>query len=177
MERIMNKTASIVAAITLAVFAFGAIAWAEVPTPKIALVDLRKCLAESAKGKKLKEEFEAKVAKVDQKGMALEKEAKDLVGELERQAALLSDQVKREKQTRLLAIRDEMKNLDKQKRDVNDELTSQVIRDVQGIVKNLAEIRGYTMVFNDGGPWLIYSAPSTDITAEVIKLYDQASGK
>lgn len=173
----MKKLVIAVTLTTLGIFAFGAAVKAEVPAPKIAVVDLRKCLAESAKGKKLKEEFETKVAKIDQKGMALEKEAKDLVGELERQAALLSDQVKREKQTRLLAIRDEMKALDKQKRDVNDELTAQVIRDVQGIVKSLAEIRGYTMVFNDGGPWLIYSSPAVDITAEVIKTYDSASGK
>lgn len=173
----MKKLLIITAALTLGIFAFGAAARAEVPAPKIAVVDLRKCLAESAKGKKLKEEFEAKASKIDQKGMALEKEAKELVGELERQAALLSEQIKREKQTRLLAIRDEMKSLDKQKRDVNDELTAQVIRDVQGIVKSLAEIRGYTMVFNDGGPWLIYTSPAVDITSEVIKTYDQASGK
>lgn len=173
----MKKSLLLLACLTLAIFAFGAVARAEVPAPKIAVVDLRKCLSDSVKGKKLKDEFELQAQKIDKKGQALEKEAKDLVGDLERQAALLSEQVKKEKQTRLMAIRDEMKGLDRQKRDVNDELTSQVIRDVQGIVKNLAQIRGYTMVINDGGPWLLYVAPPTDITAEVISLYDQASGK
>lgn len=173
----MKKFLVVTAVLAAAVFAVTTVAKAEVPAAKIAVVDLKRCLAESAKGKKLKEEFEQKTAKADQKMQALDKEGRDLLGELERQAALLSDAVKKEKQNRILAIRDELKALDRQKRDVNDELAAVVIRDVQGIVKNLAQIRGYTMVINDGGPWLLYAAPTVDITAEIIGMYDQASGK
>ena len=173
----MNFFKKTLAVIVLSLIAFGAVARADDTDKKIASIDLRRCLMESQKGKKLKDEFEAKVTKLDAKGQGLEKEAKDLLRDLEKQASLLTDAVKKEKQERLFAIRDEMKNLDTQKRGINDDLVAQAMKEIAGIVKNLAEIRGYTLVLNDAGPWLVYASPKVDITAEVIQIYDKATEK
>lgn len=141
---------------------------------KMAVVDLKKCLVESKMGKKVKEEFDQKTLKIDQKGQALEKEARGLAADVQKQGALLTDAVKREKQERFLAINDELKKLERQKKELNDELTMTVIGDVQVIVKKLAEERGLDLVLNDGGPWFLYVAKAMDITDEVIRLYDES---
>ena len=132
---------------------------------------------ESVKGKRLKEEFEQKVSKLETRSQAIEKEARDLAAELERQSSLLTDQVRKEKQDKFIALRDEMRTIDRQKKSVNDDLTMVVINDVQSIVKLLADNRGYAVVLNDGGPWLLYVSKSVDITDEVIKIYDQANAR
>lgn len=157
-------------AMTGCVFAAGA-------QSNIAVVDLRRCIVESAKGKQLKEEFEKKASEFDKKMSSLEKEARGIAGDLEKQGALLSDAVKKEKQQKLMALSDQAKEIDKAKKNLNDELTLKVIKDVQGVIKELADARGYTLVINDGGPWLLYNGPNVDITEEVLSRYDKANGK
>lgn len=143
----------------------------------IAIVDLKRCLFESKRGKEVKTEFEGKVSKVDAKASALEKEARDLMGEVERQGALLTDAVKREKQERFLAIRTELGNLEKQRNKMNEEMTLAVLTDIQGVIKALAEERGLKLVLSDAGPWLLYNSKALEITDEVITRYDAKHGK
>lgn len=143
----------------------------------IVTVDLKRVMLESKKGIKVKSDFDQKVGKLDAKAGALEKEAREMASEMERQGALLTDAVKREKQERFIAIRGELGSLEKQRNKINDEMTLGIITEIQGVIKTLSQEKGYKLVLGEGGAWLLYADKTLDVTDEVMARLDAKEGK
>ncbi|MBI3610848.1 MAG: OmpH family outer membrane protein [Nitrospirae bacterium] len=147
---------------------------------KIGYVDAQKILDNTRAGKKSKESMEEFV-KSRQKIIDLdESEIKQLQDDLARQAAVLSADARREKEDAL-----QRKVIDYQKRagDMNKEVQvkkKEVLerfnKDLEGIVKKVAERNGYTFIIdkNAEGGVLLYAKESLDLTDEVVKEFEKA---
>jgi outer membrane protein len=97
-----------------------------------------------------------------------------LQAELDKQAPLLSEQAKRERsealQRKVRDVRrlaeDANRDFDKRVREAEVEIT----REIFGVIQEYGKDQGFTVILERST--LVYTAPTVDITAEVIKRYD-----
>ena len=148
---------------------------------KIGYVDAQKVLDNTKAGKKSKESVE-EFLKSRQKIIDLdESEIKQLQDDLARQAAVLSPDARREKEESL-----QRKGMDYQRRagEMNKEVQvkkrevlDKFNKDLESIVKKVAERAGYSFVIdrNAEGGVLLYAKESFDLTEEVVKEFEKIS--
>ncbi len=172
----MNRTRVAIMFTVLAVMLAGVVVHAAEPV-RIATLDIKRCMEESKKGKQLKGELRVRVEQLDKAAKPLEEEARSIASDMERQGSLLSETLKKEKQQRFMEIRDELKKIDRDKKDVAEELSEAVLKDLEKVVLKVAEEGGYDMIISKGGPWLLYSKKELDVTEEVIRRYDEMMGE
>jgi len=184
----MKRVWSLVLALGLALGAV-AVARAQAPPPaatgtaalqRIAYIDVQRVLARSAAGVAAREALERDKAtmqkEMDGKRVDLEK----LRDELEKKGALLTPEVRREKQDQFERKRrdaarladDFQKELEKKEQG----LLQKVLVDVQGVVDRVGKQRGYHLVVERQRAGVIFAAPEADLTDEVIRAYDQEAG-
>lgn len=164
----------LMAAMMVAACALSATAAQEEPL-KVGVVNIKRCLSDSKKGKLLKEELKVKTEKIDEKIEQLKTEGRRIADEAERQSALLSDEEKEKKGRQLFQIKGEIESLIEQKSGVAEELSRKILKELEGVVLKLAESGGYHLMLTEGGPWLVFHRYSLDVTDEVIALYDEMS--
>ena len=142
---------------------------------KVGFVNLQKAISESRRGKDARATFQA-----DLKGKqdALSKEKTSIEkqrSELEKQAVLMkaSERAKSERRLRL-----RMRDWERNMRDVREELalrerelTDEILKDLQKIIGELGKTGKFTMILERSQ--LLYTDKGTDVTDEVIKLYNQ----
>jgi len=146
-------------------------------TVKIGYVDLQKALNDSYAGQRAKKTMTdlitAKQKSVDDKASEIER----LRSEIDKQATVLSPEVKKQKEERLereirdyqRMVRDTQEELQKKEAD----LTNSIIKDLRDIVKKIGEEEGYTIILEQAEGIILYSSPDYDLTEKVIKRYDQ----
>jgi len=160
------------AALSLALLLVPAAVRAEV---KIGYVDFQRALNEVDEGKSakalLKKDFDAKQKQLDAKKAEFDK----LQAEFEKQAVVMSDQAKRERAQDLDRRAREMQalfvNLQKDLSEREQQVTRGIGDKMAGIVREIAEADGFTMVLEKGAG-LIYAPPSLDLTNELIRKYN-----
>lgn len=144
---------------------------------KIAVVDLERCLTGSKNGAKLGKEFRAKREELGKKLEAKEADLKKMIAEYEKQAPLMSADAKNAKKAEFEKKRDEYQKelsaAEQKMRASGDELTGIVVKDLQGIMDDLAKKNGYSLIINRSGAWVLYFDKALDITDEVIRIYDE----
>jgi outer membrane protein len=148
--------------------------------PKIGYVDLQRALNEIEEGKAaravLKKDFDEKQKQLDARRTEFEK----LQQEFEKQAVVMSDQAKREKASELERRARELGALfqqlqaDLSKRE--GEATRGIFDRMGGIVREIAEADGFSMVFERNDAGLVYAPPSLDLTNELIRKYNARFG-
>lgn len=176
----IKKTAWIAVLAALLVLGLAAAACAE--STKIAVLDLKRCLTETKKGKQLGSELVKKRDELLASAKQKEAELKKLIEEYDRQKGLLSETAKKEKEKEFEAKRkkfqDFLSSTEAEMRKASDELTGIIVNDLKEIVTDIATRNGYEIILNRDGLWLVYSATSLDITDEVIRVFDsKAEGK
>ena len=157
-------------------FAFAAPAFAEV---KIATVDFQRALDNVAEGAAAKTRLEAlqgeKQAALDK----MRKQLETMQAELEKQAVILSDAAKQQKE-------EEFYNAQMQYQQAAQRAEGEFQQAYMGAMQTLIEKmkklsttiateKGYTLVveINEGG--VVYASPTIDITDELIKRYNAAN--
>jgi outer membrane protein len=168
-----NKAINILIA-TLMALLLALPALAEEPL-KLGVIDIQRAMTQSEKGKVTQKKLRTKVAKLDESLKALEDEARTIANEMERQASLLSETLKKKKQERFLEIRAEAQKIEREKKQVADEFSAIILRDLEKILDAIAKEEGYHMILTTDGPWMVYYRPILDITDEVIRRYDEQS--
>jgi outer membrane protein len=148
--------------------------------PKIGYVDLQRALNEVEEGKAaralLKKDFDEKQKQLDARRVDFEK----LQQEFEKQAVVMSDQAKRDKggelerKARELGALFQQLQADLSKRE--GEATRGIFDRAGGIVREIAEADGFTMVFERNDAGLVYAPPSLDLTNELIRKYNARFG-
>ena len=161
------------AALTLAaaVYALPAQARAE---QKIAYVDLQRALNEIEEGKaakaSLKREFDQKQKLLDEKKTEFDK----LRGEFEKQALVMSEQARKDKQTELERKGGELQGffvqLQKELSDREREATRGIFDKMHAIVREIADADAISLVVQAEA--LVYATPSLDITNELVRKYN-----
>jgi len=145
---------------------------------KIGMVDLQTAVASTKAGKKAKSKLE-KVASKKQKELDDKVEKlKKLEEEMKKQMPLMSDGGK---QDMLERYRKEGLELQQLYVDNQTYLAEQkakvlepILKKMGAIIHDLALSEGYTVILDRSDGMVLYFQPSTDLTPEVIKRYNQA---
>lgn len=143
---------------------------------KIAYVDLQRVIRDSKAGKSAKTSFERafqdKRKIIEQKANALENLRQDFI-----KNGSVSSETKRKSMAE--TIERKQKDLDRTREDFRVELqrkdlelTQKILKDIEGIVKNIGDKGGYTMIFEKTEAGLVYGGTASDITGKVIQAYD-----
>ena len=152
---------------------------AAVPT-KVAIINIQYAILSTADGKKAGEELRTKF---DARKQALDKRSADLKNKVEtlrKGAATMSDDARnklmRDNDAENKAIQRDGEDLNNDVDQENNRLMNEIGTKMIDIVGQYAAANGYAMVLNVGGDQspLLWHNPGTDITADIIKLYDQA---
>jgi len=148
---------------------------------KIGVVDLQRCLNDSKLGKQFKVEFTAEAEQLKADLEEEEAELKALREQIEAQGLVLSETARKEREetynTRLEAFKGRFKESQQTLQRKDQELTRRVLQGLQGIIAEMGESGGYTMVVEKQEAGVIYMALTADITDEVIRRYDQSAGQ
>ena len=142
---------------------------------KVGFVNVQKAISLSKHGQKARETFRSAVKAREQalrkEQLVIEKERKTL----EKQAVLMKESERTKAQRRFqLRLRD----YERKKRDIQEELrlreremTDQILKDLHKVISEVGKTGRFTMILERGQ--LLYTDKGTDITDEVIKLYDE----
>lgn len=149
---------------------------------KIAIISIQVAITNTAEGKKLEGELDARFAPKNteiQNGQrqieALQKQLTDGGNTMSQQAkADLNNEI----QTKQRDYQQTAQNAQSDYQNAQTELMNQVGGKMMPILKTYAEQHGYTAVVDVSFGWpqspVLYYNPGIDITGDIIKLYDQA---
>ena len=145
---------------------------------KVAYVDLQKALNLSKAGVKAKNEIASQVKKYEEEFKAKQEGLQKLKTELEKQAVLLSDSAKAQKER---DFQQNVKELQRFQKDVKEELqqrdadaTKRILNELFEILQKLGKDKGYSMIIEKNEGAVIYADESVDLTDELIKAFDAA---
>lgn len=170
----MSGGRSVVAATLLAILCVPSLAAAA--EVKIGYVDLQRALNESAAGKKAKEDFRGQVDRLESQLKGKKEELDKLKSDLETKGTVMADAQRKKLETEFeqkrldLKRRFEDSQAELQKKD--QELTGRIIQDLQGIIKEVGDRDGYTLILELGSSPVLYYKKSADITDDVLSVYN-----
>lgn len=145
---------------------------------KVGYIDLQKVLNESTTGKVAKEKIGQKVKEYEVQVQAQQKELQTAKEELEKQALLLSNEARSQKERE---YQQKLKDLQRFTKDIREELqmkdadfTRQILDEILKIVAKYGEDKGYTIIFEKNESSLVYASEQIDVTEEVTKIYNSS---
>lgn len=154
---------------------------AQQPAPKIGIVSMQGALAGTKDGQKASQELESKFSPKQKEFETRRNEIAQLQDQYNKGGTVMSE----EKRNQLAREIDEKKKrLDRDIQDANDEYTAEQQRLLQNlgqrvmaVIDKYAKDNGYTLVLDDSNPStpIVYAASATDITQDIISLYDKNS--
>jgi outer membrane protein len=143
---------------------------------KIGTVDIQQILLESRAGKQAKEKVEAERSAKQKELTSREAEINKLQLDLEKQASILSEAARKEKQEAIeRKMRDLRRMYDDFTRDLQkkeNELIRDLLKDISTIVRDYGKQKGYSLILERGQAVVIYGADEIDITKEILAVYD-----
>lgn len=162
-----------------AIFSGSGFSFAEQVPPsstRVAVVHMQTAIKSVAEGKKaedaLKKEWDDKQKKLEAEG----KKIQTAVEDLRKQAMVMDEKTRREKEESIQAQMMKLKQLevqysqDFQKKDL--EVSEPIIKKIRSLVALVAKERGYSLVVDGNENSVIFVNDQDNITAEVIKRYD-----
>lgn len=153
---------------------------------KIGVIDMQKALNETVEGRKvlgrLKTKLNAEKAILKKK----EDELQQMQNELNKQGFLLSDRTRMEKEERFRGLQRELERYQEDKseefRRLQRNSTERIFKGLMKILNDYAKNKNFNLILEAGqanpnmpSPVLYYDEATVDITAEIIKLYDEKS--
>src|SRR5881296_1631356 len=151
-----------------------------VPAPgaevRIAVVDMQRALNDCDAGKKAKDQVKAKFEK-SQDQLRKQREDLDRMKEdYDRKALVLKEEERRnlekDLETRTLDFKRKYEDFQRDLKRTDAELTQGIVEELYGIVRDYGEKHGYSLVLEASNGALLYNDKATDITDEIIKLYN-----
>ncbi len=142
---------------------------------KVGFVNVQKAISQSQRGEKARETFQSAVKAKEQ---ALRKEQAAIEKErttLAKQAVLMKEAERTKAQRRVQRLR---RDFERKARDVREELavkeremTDEILKDLQKVIAEVGKTGKFTMILERSQ--LLYTDKGTDITDDVIKLYNE----
>jgi len=144
---------------------------------KIGVLDMKRLQQHSANFQRIKEglkkKYNAFQKKLDVERQQIDKLEKDL----QKQAMMLSLDAKENKEMELGKLTRHYKymvgEVTQEMKDAEFEATRKVGREIEKVVEKIGKKEGYTVILEQGTMGLVYYNDAIDITAQVIKAYDQ----
>jgi outer membrane protein len=143
---------------------------------KLGYVDLQRALNEVDEGKaakaQLKKEFDQKQKMIDEK----QEELKRIKADLDKKAAVMAEDAKREKQGELdkkfLEVQQLFVQLQKELSERERDLTRGIFEKMHAIIREIADAERFTMVFEKTDAGILFAPESGDLTNELIRKYN-----
>jgi len=148
---------------------------------RVGFVDIQRVLARSSAGVAAREQLEKEKAAMQKQVDGQRGELEKLRDELEKKGQLLSADARREKQELLeRKVRDARRLVDDlqgtlQKKE--EALLAKVLQDVSGLIQKVGKEKGYGLVLERQRSSILYAAPETDLTEDIIRAYDDETKK
>ncbi len=144
---------------------------------KIAVVDLQKALQTVDAGKKakanLEKEFNEKKKVLETEENAIKKMTEDF----KKQSLVLSEDAKAKKQNeiqeRVMKYRELFGKSQMEIQGRERELTDPIIQKLKGVVEEMGNKKGYTMIVEKNENAILFSSAKEDLTEEVIKEFNK----
>ena len=147
---------------------------------KLGFVDLPRALNEVEEGKAAKAQLEKEFKEKQKQLDAKQDELKRLKADYDKQAVVMSDQAKRDKQSELERKAGETQQLFVQLQSElsrrEQELTGPILEKLANAVREIAEAEGFTAIFERNRSGVVYMVAALDVTNEVIRKYNARTG-
>jgi len=155
---------------------------AQSPAPsKIALIDMRKAILSTKEGQKAQIDLQAKFLPRKQQLDGLESQLQTLRDQLQKGSATMSDEAKsklmRDIDARTKSLQRDAEDYQADVQAEEGKLMNEVGGKLMDVVIKYATANGYALVVDVGNPQtspVLWAAPDTVITDEIVKLYDPA---
>jgi outer membrane protein len=148
---------------------------------KVAVVDMQRALNECDAGKHAKDQVKVKFEKAQDSLKRQRDELDKARDDFDKKALVLKEEQRRdlekEFESKSLDFKRKYEDFQRDLKRTDAELTSGIVEQLYGIVAELGQQRGYTMVLETSSGALLYSDKSVDITDEVIKQHNANPNK
>jgi len=148
---------------------------------KLGYIDMERAVNDSKAGKEARTRFIAFMKSKKAEGDKKKKELDSMKQILQKQGALLAEDVRvqkeREYQKKVGEFQLYIKNSRADIRTKEMEMSKKIIRQLMKIVFSFAKKQGYSMVFEKTKSGLLYAQDSLDLTPTIIKIFDQEFAK
>jgi outer membrane protein len=161
-------------------FTFSSMAYGE-EVPKIGTMDLQKIIDTSNAGKRSAGEIKNQGKKMESVLTERGEEIESLKETLDKKALVLSDEARGEKERDLRDKIGELQSLQRRYqdvlRDLNTNLSKQIMEDVFGIAEEIGKKEGYTLIVDRRAGGIVYAPSALDITDRIIEAYNAIDAK
>jgi outer membrane protein len=142
---------------------------ASAQTPKIGFVNTERVFREAAPAKRAQQKLEREFAARNAELAKLEKQGRDLQGELERDNVTMSDAVRREKERQLADASRSFQRLQRELREDLNQRRNEALAGVQEsatrVINQIAEQERFDLILQEA----VFASGKIDITDKVIK--------
>lgn len=154
----------------------------ETPT-KVAIINIQVAIAQSNDGQKAAREIQAKFAPKQQELTKAQQEITELQNQLRNQEKTLSDEAR---QRLLRTIDEKTRAFNRSNEDATNEFQNaeqdainEIGQKMMNVLSEYARKNNYSIVLDVSSPQtpVLYANPATDITRDIIELYNQATAK
>ncbi len=143
---------------------------------RVAVVDMQRALNECDAGKKAKDQVKAKFEKAQDQLKKQRDELDKARDDFDKKALVLKEEQRRdlekEFEAKSLDFKRKYEDFQRDLKRTDSELTSGIVEQLYGIVAEIGQQKGYTMVLEASSGVLLYNDKTIDITDEVIKAHN-----
>jgi outer membrane protein len=143
---------------------------------KIAFVDMQMAILKTEEGIQAKANIEKAAEAKKKELMNQQDDIKKLEEEFQKQMAILTDDVKMQKQkelqTKFMNWNNARQSFESEMRQKELEETKKILDNLSGILDGMAKKKGYDLVFEKGAGAVIYSSKTDDLTDDLVKEYN-----
>jgi len=162
-----------IGAATLAVVVVAVPARAEL---KVGVVDMQRALNDCEAGKKARDQVKAKFEKAQDQLKRQREDLDRLREDYDKKAVVLKEEERRnlekDLENRSLEFKRKYEDFQRDLKRTDSELTAGIVDELYGLVRDYGEKHGYSFVLEASNGALLYNDKATDITDDIIKLYN-----
>lgn len=164
--------------LTTSLLTVATLAWAVAPvsaqqTPDFAYINSQRIIEEAPGAQAAQQEFEQDMAAYQTELQELEDSLRTMMDDFEQQQSMLSPEARRQRQETIMQRQQEYQQraqeLQQRAAQRQNELVEPIMQQIQAVIEEIRQERGYTMIFDAASGGLIAADPSLDITNEVLR--------
>ena len=148
---------------------------------RIGYVDVQRVIVRSVAGVAAREQLERDKVTMQKDVDNRRVEVDKLREEMEKKGLVLSPEARREKdetlQRKVRDLRRLAEDLEKELQKKEQQATQRILGELTGVIEKMGKERGFLLIVERRSAGVIYGDPESDVTDEVIKLYDQEKVK
>ena len=143
---------------------------------KVGVVDMQRALNECEAGKKARDQVKAKFEKAQDQLKRQREDLDRLREDYDKKAVVLKEEQRRslekDLENRSLDFKRKYEDFQRDLKRTDSELTAGIVDELYGLVRDYGQKHGYSLVLEASNGALLYNDKTTDITDDIIKLYN-----